>query len=46
MEDIIDPASMHKCDHEQCKCQVSSTLKYCSDYCSDATRARMSHERT
>jgi hypothetical protein len=35
-EYIIDPESTHKCAHEQCKCQVSSTLKYCSDYCSEA----------
>jgi hypothetical protein len=36
MEYIIDPESKHKCAHEQCKCEVSSTLDYCSDYCSDA----------
>ena len=35
MEYIIDPET-HKCAHEQCKCQVSSTLEYCSDYCSEA----------
>jgi hypothetical protein len=36
MEYIIDPESKHKCAHEQCKCEVSSTLDYCSDYCSEA----------
>jgi hypothetical protein len=37
MDSIIDPGSVHKCAHEQCKCQVSSTEEFCSDYCKDAT---------
>ena len=36
MEDIIDAEGRHKCAQEQCRCQVSSTQEYCSDYCSDA----------
>jgi len=36
MEYIIDPESMHKCGHEQCKCQIQSSQDYCSDYCSEA----------
>ena len=28
--------SRRKCAHEQCKCQVSSTEKFCSEYCKDA----------
>ncbi len=36
MAEIIDVASQHKCEYEQCQCQVFSTESYCSDYCSDA----------
>lgn len=36
MSDTTDSASRHKCAYEECKCQVPSTQKYCSDYCSDA----------
>jgi uncharacterized membrane protein len=29
-----------KCAHEQCKCQVPYTEKYCSGYCRDATEVK------
>jgi hypothetical protein len=28
--------SRRKCAHDQCKCEVSSTERFCSDYCKDA----------
>jgi len=36
MDYITDAESRHKCGHEQCQCQIPSTQKYCSDFCSDA----------
>ncbi len=37
MDDYItDIESRHKCAYEECKCQIPSDQKYCSDYCSDA----------
>jgi predicted Zn-dependent protease len=36
MDEIIDVESTHKCAYEQCRCQISSTLTYCSAYCRDA----------
>lgn len=36
MGDITETASRHKCAYVECKCQIPSTQKYCSDYCSNA----------
>jgi hypothetical protein len=36
MDTTIDPGSVRQCAHEQCKCKVSSTDRFCSDYCKDA----------
>ncbi len=30
------PATVKKCAHPSCKCEVSNDDKYCSPYCSDA----------
>ena len=38
MPEIIDVASQHKCAHSSCKCQVPNVQKYCSEYCSDASK--------
>ena len=36
MDYITDVESTHKCAYDQCQCQISSTLTYCSAYCTDA----------
>ena len=36
MDYITDVESTHKCAYERCRCQISSTLVYCSAYCTDA----------
>ena len=36
MANLTDVTSVHKCAHEECRCQVASTQEYCNDTCSDA----------
>jgi len=42
MAEILDLAAQHKCAYAVCACQVSTTEKYCSDYCSDADKVHES----
>ena len=36
MDYNADIESQHKCAHKQCRCQIPSAQKYCSDYCANA----------
>jgi predicted nucleic acid-binding Zn ribbon protein len=37
MENNEDVKSERKCFYEECKCQIPSTERFCSDYCRDAS---------
>jgi hypothetical protein len=38
MTNIANAGTTHKCAHNQCRCQIPSSEKYCSDYCADAAK--------
>jgi hypothetical protein len=40
MTAINDVGSKHKCAHMQCRCQVPTSEKYCSNYCADADKVK------
>lgn len=38
MDYITDIEARHKCAHEQCQCQIPTTLEYCSEFCEEVDK--------